>query len=336
MMGAIKYLSAFIFLIVGYFSLVSEGIASFSLLILSFVLIPIIELALPENKTATRVNNETGYRLILLLAAPLYIALFVYFLVNFDLSQSGLTIAGHITTMGLLCGIYGINMAHELGHHKNKLDQFVAQLLLASSQYTHFFIEHNRGHHKRVGTPEDPATARRGESVYAFWIRVIRDSYKSAWNLEKERLKRKGKSWLHGSNDMLKYLLLQLGIIVSVGLIFGLYTMLAYLICSLIGIILLETVNYIEHYGLTRKKLNKVAYERVQDIHSWNSDHILGRLLLFELTRHSHHHENSSLIYPRLESKPAASHLPTGYPGMMLLSLVPSLWFKVMDSKLPS
>lgn len=336
MMGAVKYLSAFVFLVVGYFSLVSEGIASFSLLILSFGVIPMFEFILPENKGATQVKNETAYRLILLMAAPLYLALFVYFLVHFDSTQSGVTIAGHITTMGLLCGIYGINMAHELGHHKNKFDQFVAQCLLATSQYTHFFIEHNRGHHKRVGTPDDPATARKGESVYAFWLRVIPDSYKSAWNLERERLERKGKSWMHQSNDMLWYLLIQVGIVITIAVIFGLPTTLAYLACSLIGIILLETVNYIEHYGLTRKKINKVVYERVQDIHSWNSDHLLGRLLLFELTRHSHHHENSSLIYPKLESKPAASHLPTGYPGMMLLSLVPSLWFKVMDNKLPS
>ena len=130
---------------------------------------------------------------------------------------------------------------------------------------------------------------------------------------------------------MITYALLQLIILGCITLVFGVYTLLMYLAVCLIGILLLETINYIEHYGLTRKKISAHSYERVQDIHSWNSDHVLGRTLLFELTRHSHHHANSLVKYPGLQSRDDASQLPTGYPGMMILSLVPFLWFKVMD-----
>ncbi len=335
-MSIFKYFSAYIFIGLGYLSLTSTGIKSFSLTLFSFGLIPIVELVSKENKSSNTVRNELAYDLILYSLVPLYLGLLFLFLNSIDSNLDTTTLIGRISAMGLLIGIFGINLAHELGHRVSKTDQRLAQLLLWSSQYMHFFIEHNRGHHKRVGTPEDPATARKGEPLYLYWFRTVFGSYASAWNLEKDRLRRKDIAVWSFQNDMLKYGILQVGLLSAIFLAFGSTVFLYYVISSIVGILLLETINYIEHYGLARKKVSASAYERVQEVHSWNSDHVLGRALLFELTRHSHHHANSSIKYPKLESKEKASQLPTGYPGMMLLSLVPPLWFRVMDKRLPS
>lgn len=334
-MAVLKYCASFVFIFLGYLSLSGKGLETYYLVIFSFIFIPLLELIIPESRSSNKVKNTVVFDLILYALVPLYIALFVYFLATIGSETETADIVGKVSSMGLLCGIFGINMAHELGHRKSKFDQFLAQLLLCSSQYTHFFIEHNRGHHKRVGTPEDPATARKGESIYSFWIRVIVKSYQSAWNLEKERLHRLSKTEWSLGNGMIRYAILQTIILVTIGLVFNGYVLLMYAVACVVGILLLETINYIEHYGLKRAKISKVSYERVQDLHSWNSDHLLGRTLLFELTRHSHHHANSLIKYPGLESRVDASQLPTGYPGMMLLTLIPPFWFKVMDGRLP-
>lgn len=334
-MRVIKYFSAYLFILLGYVSLTQQGWKSFSLLFFSFVLIPLVELVIPESRTKNEVKNDTAYDLVLYSLVPLYFGLLYLFLSTIGEEKNIITLIAKISAMGLLCGIFGINLAHELGHRKSKFDQFLAQLLLWSSQYTHFFIEHNRGHHKRVGTPDDPATARKGENLYQFWWRTVTLSYVSAWNLERDRMKRQDKSTINLSNDMVVYGVLQTALLIAIVALWGVHTLLCYCIAAGLGILLLETINYIEHYGLMRAKVSTHVYEKVQDIHSWNSDQILGRVLLFELTRHSHHHSNSSIKYPKLESKEKASQLPTGYPGMMLLSLIPVLWFKVMDKKLP-
>lgn len=334
-MGVLKYCASFTFILLGYLSLSGQGIETYFLLLFSFVFIPGVELIIPESKSSSEVKHPVLYDMVLYILVPLYLGLFVYFLMTISGESTVWELIGKLSAMGLLCGIFGINMAHELGHRKSKLDRFLAQMLLMTSQYTHFFIEHNRGHHKRVGTPQDPATARKGENLYAFWFRVIIRSYQSAWNLEKERLMRLDRSPWSLKNDMVKYAMCQITVIIAIWLFFDDTVVLMYLISCGIGILLLETINYIEHYGLTRKKITKVSYERVQDMHSWNSDHVLGRLLLFELTRHSHHHANSLIKYPGLESRKEASQLPTGYPGMMILSMLPWAWFKVMDRRLP-
>ncbi|MFT5512333.1 MAG: alkane 1-monooxygenase [Bacteroidia bacterium] len=335
-MSVLKYCSAFLFLGLGYWSLIGSGIITYALVIFSFIVIPLLELILPEKKSANDVKSLWLYDLILYAIVPGYFYLFYLFLSTIGAEQSVASLIGKISAMGLLCGIFGINMAHELGHRKRKFDQVLAQGLLLSAQYTHFFIEHNRGHHKRVGTPEDSATARKGEHIYKFWFRVIFGAYKSAWNLEKDKLERSNKSAWSLNNDMILYAIVQIVLLSLVYGFFGLQVLMYYGIVCFIGILLLESINYIEHYGLTRKKISNSSYERVNDIHSWNSDHILGRALLFELTRHSHHHANSLLTYQALESRKDASQLPTGYPGMLLLSLIPPLWFRVMHKRLPS
>jgi alkane 1-monooxygenase len=231
--------------------------------------------------------------------------------------------------MGLMCGVYGINVAHELGHRAQRWERDLARALLLTSLYMHFIIEHNRGHHRRVGTPEDPASARYGENIYFFWVRTIVFSFISAWKIEADRLRKEGHAPFGGRNEMLRSLLIELVLLVVIGSLFGAFTLLAFLGAALIGILLLETVNYIEHYGLGRARNAQGGFGRVQHYHSWNSDHPIGRTMLFELTRHSDHHWKASKKYQTLDSVPDGPQLPTGYPGMMLLALVPPLWFRI-------
>ena len=233
--------------------------------------------------------------------------------------------------MGILCGVYGINVAHELGHSTKKFDQVLAKFLLLSSLYMHFFIEHNFGHHKWVGTHDDAATARKNESVYRFWIRSIVRGFVSSWKIENQRINRKKQSFIR--HQIAQFVILEIALIAMLSL-WSWETAVAFIGVSVMGILLLETVNYIEHYGLVRNKVNDFRYEEVIPAHSWNSDHVLGRIVLFELSRHSDHHANPERPYPLLRSLPEAKHMPAGYPAMMLLSLVPSWWFRIMNPQL--
>jgi alkane 1-monooxygenase len=237
-------------------------------------------------------------------------------------------------SMGLLCGTFGINVAHELGHRVNKLEQTFAKLLLLTSLYMHFFIEHNKGHHKHVATPHDPSTAKYNQSVYAFWPQTLIGTYLSAWKIANEEMEKKGKPWWSLQNEMLLFQLIQIMFVLMILYFFGFKIAMLFMVAALIGGLLLESVNYIEHYGLSRSQTSEQQFERVQPHHSWNSNHIIGRLMLFELSRHSDHHYLASRKYQILRSFDNAPQMPTGYPGMILLSLFPPLWFKIMHQQI--
>jgi alkane 1-monooxygenase len=243
-------------------------------------------------------------------------------------------VAGRVCSMGLLCGTFGINVAHELGHRVNKYEQVFAKALLLTSLYMHFFIEHNKGHHKNVATPHDPSSARFNEPVFSFYFRTIIFSYISAWKIANNQMKKKGLPAWHWKNEMLQVQIIQLLFVTAIFLLFGWLITGYFLAAATIGFLLLETVNYIEHYGLQRKQLAGGNYERAMPHHSWNSNHILGRLMLFELSRHSDHHYLASKKYQVLQHHQDAPQLPTGYPGSMILALVPPLWFYVMNKKI--
>jgi alkane 1-monooxygenase len=198
----------------------------------------------------------------------------------------------------------------------------------------HFFIEHNKGHHKRVATPEDPSSARKGEWIYSFYFRTIIFSYLSAWQIANREVLKKGRPIFSLYNEMIQFTLIQVAFVSLIFFGFGWLTTIYYLIAAVIGILLLETVNYIEHYGLQRNALADGKYERTLPVHSWNSDHVIGRLMLFELSRHSDHHYLASRKYQGLRHHDGSPQMPTGYPGMMLLSLVPPLWFSVMKKRM--
>jgi alkane 1-monooxygenase len=233
-----------------------------------------------------------------------------------------------------MCGVFGINVGHELGHRVNFFEQTMAKALLLTSLYMHFFIEHNKGHHKKVATREDPSSARFGEWVYGFHFRSVVFSYLSAWKIANNDVRKKGKPALSLYNEMIQFQLIQIAFVILIFFVFGWLTTLYFLIAAVIGFMLLETVNYIEHYGLQRKELDDGKYERALPAHSWNSDHVIGRLFLFELSRHSDHHYLASRKYQVLRHHDDSPQMPTGYPGMMILALIPPVWFWVMNKRI--
>jgi len=274
------------------------------------------------------------YDIVLWCTVPLQYFLLYTFFTHIGSSQSNVDTLGSIIGMGLLCGAFGINVAHELGHRTNKFEQFLAKSLLLTSLYMHFFIEHNKGHHKHVATPNDPSTAKFKQTVYAFWIQTFIGTYLSAWHIAIEDAKKK-KGFLPAIfNEMMLFQIIQLGLVLLIFINFGITITAYFILAAFLGAILLESVNYIEHYGLQRAKGQEQQFERVQPHHSWNSNHIIGRLMLFELSRHSDHHYLASRKYQILRNLDEAPQMPTGYPGMIILSLFPPIWFKIMHQQM--
>lgn len=337
---ALKYLAVLSLPLTVAISFTSTGWWCWLPLIYVFGLLPLMELFIRpdehnmEEAEEEMIRRDRLYDVLLYAMLPLQFAFVGWFCwLHAGAFPDGASLAGRIVGLGLMCGTLGINAGHELGHRSKGYEQRIAQGLLLSSLYMHFFIEHNRGHHKHVSTPEDPASSRMGEWIFSFWLRSIVGSYLSAWRLEFARMRRQEKALLSLSNQMLQFQVIQL---VLVGLIawgFGWQIALCFVGAAFIGALLLETVNYIEHYGLARAQDANGRYERVMPWHSWNSNHALGRLLLFELSRHSDHHYIASRPYPLLRHFDDAPQMPTGYPGMMLMALIPPLWFAIMNPR---
>jgi alkane 1-monooxygenase len=252
---------------------------------------------------------------------------------DFDLNV--LDKIGIAVSVGCIGGI-GINTAHELGHKKESHERWLSKIALAQSCYGHFYIEHNRGHHVRVATPEDPASSRLGESFYRFWPRTVSGSLRSAWRLEKRRYARKDLHPFRLGNDVLNAWLMSAVLFGAVIVAFGPRTIPFLLLQAVIGFSLLEVVNYLEHYGMLRQKVgegHRQRYERVNPAHSWNSNNIVTNVFLYHLQRHSDHHANPTRRYQALRDFKESPALPTGYAGMILLALFPPLWRKVMDHR---
>ena len=199
----------------------------------------------------------------------------------------------------------------------------------------HFYIEHNFGHHQKAATTEDPASARYNQTVYSFWATSMVRQYVSAWNIQLELLKKENAPFFSFKNDMMCYLVLQALYLLLVFLLFSTQAMFAAVLVGLIAAVLLETINYIEHYGLSRLKTKSGRYERVSEIHSWNSNHVLGRVILYELTRHSDHHHRAHKKYQLLDCHKTSPQMPFGYPTSMVLALLPPLWFSIMNKRIP-
>ena len=340
-MKSLKYLSILLLPVTVYISFTSTGWLTYIPLIVFFGFVPSLELLFnPDNsnfsKEEEKIEKENKlYTYILYSMIPIQlVSLFYFFMVIQEAGLTTIDLVGRITAMGLMCGVIGINVGHELGHRNNRLDEFWGEVLLLTSLNTHFLPYHNGGHHFNVATPKDAATARKNELLYVFWIRSHFTSYMQAWQLESKRLKSDGRSWFHIQNRMIIYTFANLILLGSIYYFLGLLPFLAFIGAAVFGILLLETVNYIEHYGLLRKKNEHGRYERVKRTHSWNSDHTIGKVMLFNLSRHSDHHYNGSKHYQLLKSLPESPQMPTGYPGMMILSLIPPIWFGLMNKKL--
>ncbi|MDB5251517.1 MAG: fatty acid desaturase [Flaviaesturariibacter sp.] len=319
-------------------SFLSTGWVVYLPLVYAWAIVPVLELVLPADEANLSAAEEElarssrWYDWMLYAIVPLQFGALALFLSSVA-GGSGTTadIVGRTLVMGLLCGTFGINVGHELGHRAGRFERFLAKGLLLSSLYMHFYIEHNKGHHRHVATPQDPSSARLGEPVYLFWLRSITGSYRSAWSIATRDAERAGTGIL--GNEMVLFHLVQVSFLVLVYVAFGGWGLLLFALAALEGILLLETVNYIEHYGLRREATGPGTYERARAVHSWNSNHIIGRVMLFELSRHSDHHFLASRKYQVLRHHVDAPQMPTGYPGMMLLSLVPPAWFRVMDRR---
>lgn len=340
-MRSLKYLTTHLPTMAVTVSFVMGGNWSWFAVLFVFGAIPLMELVMGAkgatlNEAELQLDaQDRWYDYLLYMIVPIqwfYVVWFCWMMGHSEPQASWQWFA-LVMAMGIMCGSFGINVAHELGHRSNRMEQFLAKMLLASSLYMHFFIEHNRGHHKHVGTPEDPSTARMHEVVYTFWLRSMFQTWISAWRIEAERLRREASSPWSLRNEMLRFQITQLLVVIAIYFIFGGWATFSFWLAALIGGIFLETINYIEHYGLRRKKTQTGHYEIVQPEHSWNSNHVVGRLILFELSRHSDHHYKSNKKYQTLQSIDAAPQMPTGYPGMMVLSLVVPAWFLIMNPR---
>lgn len=338
---ALKYLSILTLPLAMYVALTYQNGWTFFPFIYVFGLIPTLELLLKPDERNMELTEEAliredpFYDWLIYATLPIQLGILFWFLQTME-SQALATYerVGLILSTGIMCGTFGINVGHELGHRAKPYERVLAKIALASSLYMHFFIEHNRGHHKRVATPDDPATARYGETILTFWFRSITFSFVSAWKLEAVRLKKKKKPFFSFHNEMIWYMVIQGALLVTIALVWSLATMLYFTLTALVGILLLETVNYIEHYGLVRKQKDTGKYERPLPHHSWNSNHVIGRLLLFELSRHSDHHYQASRKYQILRHHENSPQMPTGYPGMIVMALFPPLWFKIMHRQI--
>ena len=341
-MRDLKYLFAYTIPLSTYVSFYLGGYFSFFTLGYAFILIPILELILNETDRKYSENEKEDRLKNFLFDGMLYLNLpIVFILLSYGLnklivnSYETYETIGLIFSLGILLATNAINVAHELGHRKNILDRNLSKLLFLPCLYMHFYLEHNLGHHKNVGTQEDPATARYNQNLFHFWIESVIKQYFNAWVIQLRLLSMEKRSFFSVKNDMFFYTIFQIGYLIFLFQIFGLMGMVYGIVAAVISFLFLETINYIEHYGLKRKKLPSGRYERVEKFHSWNSNHIVGRIVLYELTRHSDHHYKSNKKYQILENINESPQLPFGYPTSMLLAIFPPLWFHIMNKRVP-
>ncbi|WP_446225991.1 alkane 1-monooxygenase [Nocardia sp. IBHARD005] len=316
--------------------------------VLVYLVIPLADLFFgpdgdnPPDEVMEYLENDKYYRYLTYLYLPFQYASLIfacYIITAPNLHWLGFAGGANVVdkigiaiSVGMIGGI-GINTAHELGHKKVGLERWLARIALAQSFYGHFYIEHNRGHHVRVATPEDPASSRIGESFWAFWPRTVSGSLRSAWHLEKQRLGRLGKSPWTLRNDVLNAWAMSVVLWLGLIAVFGIEVLPYLILQAVIGFSLLESVNYLEHYGLVRQKTASGRYERPAPVHSWNSDHIVTNIFLYHLQRHSDHHAYPTRRYQTLRSWDGAPNLPSGYASMILLGYFPPIWRRVMDKR---
>ena len=308
-------------------------------LMILFVVLPALDLLIgrtndnPPDDERARLDADRYYRWVTFLFIPVqYLSLVfsAWVWATWDLpwhAQLGLAM-----TMGVVSGI-AINTAHELGHKREENERWLSKIALASSAYGHFYVEHNRGHHVRVATPEDPASSRLGEGFWAFLPRTVWGALRSSWELEARRFVRHERSPWSLRNDILLSWAMTIALFAGLTIAFGAAVWPWLAIQAVVGFTLLEAVNYLEHYGLLRGRREDGRYERVDPRHSWNADHTVSNLLLFQLQRHSDHHANPLRRYQTLRHFDESPQLPSGYGTMIVVALVPPVWRWVMDRR---
>ncbi|AOK46572.1 alkane 1-monooxygenase [Burkholderia sp. MSMB617WGS] len=305
----------------------------------AFGVIPVLDLLIgvdsenPPESVVSQLESDRYYRYVVYLATFIvYVAFAGAIWIVATKSLAWYDYLGFALSLGAATGI-SINTAHELGHKTSPFERWLAKITLAPVAYGHFFVEHNRGHHVRVATPNDPASARYGESFWVFLPRTVTGSVASAWRLERERLARGGRSVWTWRNEVLQAWAMTVALW-GAAIAFGGAKVIPFLLIqAAYGASLLEVVNYVEHYGLGRKQLPTGRYERCTPQHSWNSNHVVTNLFLYQLQRHADHHANPTRSYQALRHFDDSPQLPAGYAAMILLAYVPPLWFSVMNPR---
>jgi alkane 1-monooxygenase len=308
--------------------------------LLVYVGLPIADLVVGEDRSnppesaMAELDADPYYRVIAWLMVPLLWIAFIFaawFVARHALPWHG---ALAVTIATGVVGGFCINIGHELGHKRGAFERWLAKLVLAPTGYGHFHVEHNRGHHRDVATPEDPASSRLGESIYAFLVREMPGALRRAWRLECERMHALGRSRFSLHNDIVQTTLITLGLWTALTAWLGVGVLPFLIAASFWANFQLTSANYIEHYGIARRRLPNGRYEPCKPEHSWNSNHLVSNWALFHLQRHSDHHAHATRRYQCLRHFDEAPQLPTGYFGMFLLAYVPPLWFRVMDPRL--
>ncbi|KUY78260.1 alkane 1-monooxygenase [Burkholderia cepacia] len=305
----------------------------------AFGVIPILDTLIgddrdnPPEAMVPHLERERYYRLIVYLATLVeYVAFFACVWIVGTHALAWYDYVGFALSLGAATGI-SINTAHELGHKTDRFERWLAKITLAPVAYGHFYVEHNRGHHVRVATAEDPASARYGESFWAFLPRTVTGSIRSAWRLEKARLERLGHSPWTWRNEVLHAWAMTV-VVWGIAIAMAGKVVIPFLVIQAVyGASLLEVVNYVEHYGLGRRKLPNGRYERCTPQHSWNSNHVVTNLFLYQLQRHADHHANPTRSYQALRHFDDSPQLPAGYATMILFAYVPPLWYRVMNPR---
>ena len=306
----------------------------------SYIIAPLLDWLIgedsnnPPEEVVMQLERDPYYRRLTYIVVPLHFITLIacaWYAATQSLSWWAFTVLAIVA--GLTAGL-AINTGHELGHKKSKLEKSLAKIVLAVAAYGHFSVEHNRGHHKDVSTPGDPASARMGEGIYKFARREIPGAFRRAWQVEKERLRLRDKPVWHPSNPILQSYAITAFLSLTLIMLFGWKVVPFLLIHNLLAYWQLTSANYIEHYGLLRERDVKGRYERCQPHHSWNSNHILSNLVLFHLERHSDHHTYPQRRYQSLRHFDDLPSLPNGYFGMYMLAYIPWLWFLLMDKRL--
>ncbi|MDB4649113.1 alkane 1-monooxygenase [Crocinitomicaceae bacterium] len=339
-MNKLKYFGVYFTPLLALISFNSSGILAYSGIIVLYLFIPILENIIPKdsyNLNASEkelAKKDRFYDIVLYLLVPMH--LYVIYIFLYTISNPNILfpdLIAYVLMMGTVLGVNGINGGHELGHKTGEpFKLFMAHVLLTTSIQNHFMTYHNSGHHRDVATPNDLTSAKQGDIFYLFALKSQIGGYFKTWKLEAEKARKTGKSTF--LNPMILHTIIPWTFLAFIFILFGLQVTLLYFAAAVFGISILEAQNYFSHYGLRRKQRENGTYENVKAIHSWNSDHLLGRILLFELTRHSDHHYMGAKPYQILESKEESPMLPYGYPAMLILSYFPFLFIPIMRKAL--
>lgn len=310
-------------------------------LLFIFGIVPVLDYIIgkdpsnPDEETQVpSMSQERIYRLFTLMVVPAWLALLAF--CGWAFVNSGFSLVGQIgwlLSTGVIGGILAINVGHELIHKDPKWENRAGGFLLATVNYAGFKVEHIRGHHVHVSTPEDASSSRYNQGLYHFLPRAMVRNFVNAWRLEKQYLERKGRPFISQYNELIGWYAISAALAVGFGLVFGWMGVLFFVVQGLLAGATLEVINYIEHYGLHRRLRENGRYERVTPAHSWNSNYFLTNLLLFQLQRHSDHHAYAKRRFQVLRHYDESPQLPGGYASMFVLALVPPLWKRVMNPR---